>query len=197
MWDWQYYVEYSSHSAWMWGIIHIILSLPHNIAMGLNDVMLSGPLHTQEWEPMTITLQALSLVEKVDPVQVRFTLHLRDQQSMWTQDGCEVHMDSSIASSGSCFMVTWVIFKNHLLETCLAQNRKTMALRTLTTIDLFYFIMCDDPHEQEFIELAFDWGSSHLWLHITLEDPWPQYMILEVCWDGGLWTLSFWALTIS
>ena len=28
---------------------------------------------------VTIALQALSLVEKVEPVQVRFTLHLRDQ----------------------------------------------------------------------------------------------------------------------
>jgi hypothetical protein len=27
------------------------------------------------------------------------------------------------------------------------QNRETMALRTLTTVDLFYFIMCEDPHE--------------------------------------------------
>ena len=29
-----------------------------------------------------------------------------------------------------------------------------------------------------------------MWLHTTLEDPWPHCMILEVCWDS-LWTLSF------
>jgi hypothetical protein len=52
------------------------------------------------------TLQALSLVEKAEPIQVRFTLHLRDQQSMRMQDGCEVYMDSYIAANGSCFMVT-------------------------------------------------------------------------------------------
>ena len=63
------------------------------------------------------------------------------------QDGCKVHMDSYMASNGSCFMVTWIIFKNHLLEVGLTQNRETMALRTLTTVDLFYFIMCEDPHE--------------------------------------------------
>ena len=34
------------------------------------------------------------------------------------------------------------------------------------------------------------WRPSHIWLHTTLEDPWPHYMILEVCWDG-LRTLSF------
>ena len=39
----------------------------------------SWPLHTRDWEPMTITLQALSLVEKEEPVQVRFTLRLREQ----------------------------------------------------------------------------------------------------------------------
>ena len=105
------------------------------------------PLHTQDWEPMLITLQALSLVEKVEPVQVRFTLRLRDQWSMWTQDGCKVYMDSYMASNGSCFMVTWTIFKNYLLEVGLTQNRETMDLQTLTTVDLIYFIMCEDPHE--------------------------------------------------
>ena len=29
----------------------------------------------------------------------------------------------------------------------LTQNRETMALRTLTTIDIFYIIMWEDPHE--------------------------------------------------
>ena len=38
-----------------------------------------GPLHTQDWEPVTIALQALSLVEKAVLVQVCFTLRLRGQ----------------------------------------------------------------------------------------------------------------------
>ena len=96
---------------------------------------------------MTITLQALSLVEKVEPVQVHFTLRLRDQRSMRMQDGCKVYMDSSMASNGSCFMLTWTSFKNHLLEVGLTQNHDIMALRMLTTAGLFYFIMCEDPHE--------------------------------------------------
>jgi hypothetical protein len=57
------------------------------------------------------------------------------------------NMDSYMASNGSCFMVTWTILKNHLLEVGLTQKWEIMALRTLTTIDLFYFIMCEDPHE--------------------------------------------------
>ena len=32
------------------------------------------------------------------------------------QDGCKVYMDSYMALNGSCYMVTWTIFKNHLLE---------------------------------------------------------------------------------
>ena len=64
------------------------------------------------------------------------------------QDGFKVDMDSYMALNGSCFMVTWIIFKNHLLEVGLTQNHwETMALQTLTTIGLFYFIVCEDPHE--------------------------------------------------
>ena len=45
-------------------------------------------------------------------------------------------------------MVTWIVFKNHLMEVGLTQNRgETMALRTLTIVGLFYFIMCEDLRE--------------------------------------------------
>ena len=107
-----------------------------------------GPLHTRGWEPMSIALQALSLVETAEPVQVRyFTLRLRDQRSKWMQDGCKVYMDSYMVSNGSCFMVTWTIFKTHFLEVGLTQNWETMALRTFITVGLFYYIMREDPRE--------------------------------------------------
>ena len=35
-----------------------------------------------------------------------------------------------------------------------------------------------------------------MWLHTTLEGLWPQYMILEVSWDGLL-DIFFWSPTIS
>ena len=70
-----------------------------------------GSLHTRDWEPVTSTSQALSLVGKTEPVRVRFTLRLKDQRSMWMRDGCKVYMDSYIALNGSCFMVTWTIFQ--------------------------------------------------------------------------------------
>ena len=56
------------------------------------------------------------------------------------QDGRQVYMDSHMASNGSCFMVTWTDFKEHLLEVGLSQNQETMALQMLTTVDLLYFI---------------------------------------------------------
>ena len=38
------------------------------------------------------------------------------------QDGCKVYMDSYMASYGSCFMITRLVSKNHLLEVGLTQN---------------------------------------------------------------------------
>jgi hypothetical protein len=37
--DWRYYEEYSSHPSWIWRIFLIILSIPHNTPMRLNNVM--------------------------------------------------------------------------------------------------------------------------------------------------------------
>ena len=52
-------------------------------------------------------LQALSLVEKEELVQVPFTLCLRDQRSMWMQDGCK-------CLYGSLRDIEWIIFHGHL-----------------------------------------------------------------------------------
>jgi hypothetical protein len=51
--------------------------------------------------------------------------------------------------------IKWIMFhihldyfqKNHLLEVGLTQNRETVAFRMLTTVDLFYFTICEDLHE--------------------------------------------------
>ena len=92
-------------------------------------ILLSHFTHETEGPWTLITLQALSLVKMAEPVQVRyFTLRLRDQRSMWMQDGCEVYMDSHMTSNGSCFMVTLIVLRNHLLEVGLTQDRETMAL---------------------------------------------------------------------
>ena len=45
------------------------------------------------------------------------------------QHGCKVYMDSYMTSNESYFMVTWTIFKNHMLEVDLTQIGETMTLR--------------------------------------------------------------------
>ena len=156
-----------------------------------------GPLHTRDWEPGTITLQALSLVEKAEPVQVCFTLRLRDRWIMWMQDGCKVYIDSYMVLNGSCFMVNWTIFWNHFLEVGLTQNQESMALRTSTT-DIYFILTCvrEDPHEQIFIEIAFGWGPGHIWLHTTLGVSVTQKHDFGGALGQPLDTFV-WALTIS
>ena len=89
-------------------------------------------------------------------------------------DGCKVYM----TSNGSCSIMTWTNFKSHLMQVGLAQNRETMALGTLTTVDLFYLNTCEDPHESKFIERAFGWGPGHIWFRTT-HDSWGSVTTLH------------------
>ena len=64
------------------------------------------------------------------------------------EDGCKVYMDSFVHG------IQWIMFHGHLnysqkppLESRLNTKEETMALQMLTTVDLFYFTMCEDPHE--------------------------------------------------
>jgi hypothetical protein len=90
----------------------------------------------------------------------------------------------------------WTIFTNHLSEVGLTQNRETMALWTLITVGLFYFIMCEDLHEYKSIEITFDWGSGYILLYTTL---WRFVTTLHDF--GGILgrplDTFFWALIIS
>ena len=110
-----------------------------------------GALHTWAREHVTITLQALSLVEEVQPVQVRyFTLRLGDQRSMRSHDGCKVYMGSYMASNGSCFMVTWDYFQNPPFGG--RPNTKPPGDHARHSgcsqpLILFYIIMHENPHE--------------------------------------------------
>ena len=89
------------------------------------------------------------------------------------------------------FMVTWTKFKNYLCDIGLAQNRKTMALRALTSIDLLYLII-----ELHWISI---WFKARL--HMTSHYTWGSVTTLH---DFGrcVGTTAFghlfiWALTIS
>ena len=83
--------------------------------------------------------------------------------------GCKVYMDSYMTSYGSCFMVTWTILKNHLLEVGLTQNHWQNALWMLTTIGSLYFIMVWGPAWMKNpVEIAFGWRvRSHMTSHDT------------------------------
>ena len=119
--------------------------------------------------------------------QFALTLRLRDQWSKGMQDGCEVYMDSYMASNGPCFMVTWTIFKNQLLEVGLRCSWEIMALQNLIIIDLLCCIICEDPTWIDFHWNSYSPRANYIWLHTTLESSWSQYMILKVSRDG-LWT---------
>jgi hypothetical protein len=122
---------------------------------------------------------------------------------VWGTNGvCECKMDvkvyvnSYMTLNGSCFMVTWIIFKNHHLEVGLTQNRETIALRALTTVGLFYFIHVWGP---TWIEIH--WNS--IWLraqsHMSSHYTWWSVTTLHD-FEGVLGrplVTFFWALMIS
>ena len=90
------------------------------------------------------TFQALSLVEKVEPVQVSLTLCLRNQRSMRMQDGCKVYMDSYMASNG---LFSWSLGLFSKITSWGRPNTKPGNYGILNAHDLFYFIMGESPHE--------------------------------------------------
>jgi len=57
------------------------LNFYNKFVQQLSSHELQATSHTTLRARVTITLQALSLVEKAEPVQVHFTLRLRDQRS--------------------------------------------------------------------------------------------------------------------
>ena len=155
-------------------------------------------LHTQDWEPVTITLQALSLVEKVELVQVHFTLSLRDQRSVYA---CECKMDVK-----STWVFTWhqmdhVPWSFGVFSKITSWSRSNSKLRdhgTQNARNCWFVLFCYVwgpawmTHSQW--HMAIGWGPRHMWFHPTLEGLWQDPMILEVSWDGlfGDFILGSW-----
>ena len=135
-------------------------------------------------------------MEKAEPVQVHFTLCLRDQCSMWTQDGCKSYMDSYMASNGSCFVVTRTIFKNHLMKVGLTQNRETTATPNAHNR---WFLLFYHVWEPAWIEIHGNSIWSRTWSHMTSHYTWGSMTTLHN-FGGGLerpLDTFFRALTIS
>jgi hypothetical protein len=66
----------------------------------------------------------------------------------------KVYMDSYMALNGSCFMVTWIVFKNHFLEVSQTQNQETMAIQMLTTVGLLFLSCVRTRINRIFVEIA-------------------------------------------
>jgi hypothetical protein len=148
------------------------------------------------WVPMSITLQVVSLVEKVVPIQVRFAIHLRDQRMMWMQYACKVHMDTFMVLNGSCFMVTWTIFKNCLLKVGLTQK---LGDHFTPNVHNRWFILFYHVWGPTLIKIH--WNSIWLraWSHMASHYTWRVVTTLHDF--GGVMgqplDTFFWALAIS
>ena len=116
---------------------------------------------------------------------------------MWMQDGCEVYVDSYMASNESCFMVTWTTFKNRPLEG--RPNKKKPRDHGIP-----------NAHNRRFILFYHVWGPT--WIKIHWNSIWLRarsHMTSHYTW-GSVTTLHdfgsvlgrpldtfFWALTLS
>ena len=71
-----------------------------------------------------------------------------------------------MALNGTCFMVTWTLFKNHLLEVGVTRNRReTMAIRTLTAVGFFYLPCVRIHMNRDLLKWYLDW--LHMTSHYT------------------------------
>ena len=165
-----------------------------------------GPLHTRDWEPVTVYYSSSTLIGGKGGAGPSSLLHTTLAWGTngvyiykWMQDGgeCKVYKDSYMASNGSCRMVTWTISKTHLLEVGSTQNRDTMALQTLTSVDVFYFYHVWEP---TWIEIRWNGiclrARSYMASHYTWGSVTTLHDFGGVCWDG-LWALSFGLLQFS
>ena len=88
----------------------------------------------------------------MQPVQVRyFTLRLRTNGVCECKMDVKVYMDSYMASNESCFMVTWIILRNHLLDVGLTHNTR----RPCTP----------NAHNRWFIWFYHVWGPALIEIH--------------------------------
>ena len=154
-------------------------------------------LDTRDWEPVSSTLQALSLVEKAEPVQVRyFTLCLRDQWSKWMQDGCKVYMNFYRG-------IKWIMFHGHLdyFRKSLLGGRSNTKLgdHDIPNAHNYWYILFYHAWGPTWIEIYW----NNIWLrarsHMTSHYTWESVTTLHDF--GGVlgrpMDIFFWALTIS
>ena len=118
----------------------------------------------------------------------------------WTQDGCEVYMDSYVASNGSCFMVIWTISINRLLEVGLTQNRGDHGTPNAHNRWFIFFYHVWGSIWIEIHEIAFGWGPLVMYdftLHLRVRDRTTSWFWKFGAVLGQVLIAFFWALTIA
>ena len=150
-------------------------------------------LHIQDWEPVTITLQALHSGKRWSRSKVRFKLC---QQSMWMQDGRKVCMDSYMASNGTCFIGHLDYFQKPPYEGRL--NTRTGDHGTPNTHHC-WIILIDRVWGSTWIEVHWNQIWLRAWSHMT--SYYTRGSVTTWYDFGGVlgWPLNtfLWTLTIS
>ena len=156
-----------------------------------------GPLRTRDWEPVTTTHEALSLAEKAEPVQVRFTT---------TFEGPTEYVNARWMWSlhGSLHGIEWIVFHGYL--DCFQKPPLGGRLNTNPLGDHG----TPNGHNCWIIWFYYVWGPAWIEIHrnsIRLR-AWSRmtshctggFVTTLHDFGGGLgWLLDtfFWALTIS
>jgi hypothetical protein len=112
----------------------------------------------------------------------------------WMQHGCKVYIDSYITSNGPCMSHYHLDYSQKLplggRPNTKPRNHGHISERSqllvYSTLSCVRTCMNKNSLKLHLVE-----GPVTHDCHTTLEDRWPHYMILEVCWDDGLGTLSF------
>ena len=115
---------------------------------------------------------------------------------MWMRDGCRVYMGSYVASNGPCFMVTWNVFKNHLLEVGRTPDRESVGFWNAHERWSILFYHVWGP---AWIDIRWDGIWLRAWSRRTSHYTWGS--VTALCDFGGVlgWRpldTFFWALTI-
>ena len=118
------------------------------------------PLHTRDWMPVTLTIQALIGGNRgVGPSSLASHYAWGTNGVSECKTDVKVYMDSYMA---------WVIFKSHFLEVGLVQNWETMALLMLMSHNR-WFILFYHVRGPAWIEIYWNsiWlrAQSHMVLH--------------------------------
>ena len=148
-----------------------------------------GPLHTWDWEPVTIILQALSLVEKVEPGS-KFASHCA-WGSNWV---CECKMDVTwIPTWHPMNYVSWSLGLYSQTTSCMSTYHKTRRPWHFEHSQLLiYSILACMRTRMNGHSLTWHLVESMIaydfTLHLRVRD--HTRWCLEVCWDG-LWTPTF------